>query len=72
MAIETVIVELDEPSNDIADDIRMLKGVLEDFYHIYDKDGNVAVDVPDSSDAEDEVTDKLCDAGIEAFVYLKD
>ena len=33
------------------------------------KKGEFAADVPDSRDAEEEVTEALNDAGIEAYVY---
>ena len=64
--IERVIVETDD-----ADEQALAASVLEKRGCTVTKtsDGNLAVLVPDSRDAEEEVTEALNDAGVVCFVY---
>jgi hypothetical protein len=65
--IERVIVETDD-----ADEQALAASVLEKRGCTVTgmSDGNLAVLVPDSRDAEEEVTEALNDAGVSAYVYL--
>ena len=67
--IERVIVETDD-----ADEQALVASVLSKRGCTVTgtSDGNLAVLVPDSRDAEEEVTEALNDAGVVCFVYRAD
>lgn len=61
---ERVIIETDEPLTALQTALAP-KGI-----RVEPHGDDFLAHVPDSRDAEEAVTDALCDAGVEAFVYL--
>lgn len=64
---DTVYVELDECPR--MDKVGYLMELLPNYCKVRFEGDKLAVDVPDSRDAVDEITNILCDRGVSAYVY---
>ena len=64
--IDRVIIESDEPIAEI------IKALAKNGIELVEENGNLIATVHDSRDAEEEVTNLLNDAAIEAFVFGPD
>lgn len=63
-----VMIELDDSTN-LQDDVLRVRAALPSHNIVSIRQGRVIVDVPDSRDAEDEITNLLDGAGVRCVVY---